>query len=163
MEEGGSSMQTSPSVQPKKAPMDRSSTAHRVASHPTPDTSHPSISITSHPTTNTTAHSSVPLNDSSYRPLTSSDSTLHPFVSTDSTPSSSPSIRSKSSGKENKALAQLDLMSLAPENKQVVSAVKRGWSEGGVVTPEGGEVRMEKPAESAINVKEIARKMHGEF
>lgn len=194
MEEGGGSTQTALSVQPRKARTaiddrekdkerllvlsgcDRSATftPHRAASHPSPDTPHPSISVTSHPTINTTAHSSATpqrINSSTSRPLISSDSTSHfltskdptPLTSTDSTPSSSPSIHSKSSGKENRALGQVDLMSLAPENKQVVSAVKRGWSEGGGVTPEGGEVKAEKPAETATSIKEIARKMHGEF
>ena len=55
-------------------------------------------------------------------------------------------------------MAPLDLMSLAPEQKQVVSTVKRGWSEGGGAAQEG-----EKNGESTISMKEIARKMHGEF
>jgi hypothetical protein len=80
----------------------------------------------------------------------------------DSTPSTSPSIHGKSSGKENRAAgARLDLMSLAPEQKQEVSTVKRGWSEGGVVTTKEGGVKAEKAAET-LSVKEIARKMHGE-
>lgn len=49
-------------------------------------------------------------------------------------------------------MAPLDLMSLAPEQKQAVST---GWSEG------GGAIQ--KNTESAVSLKEIARKMHGKL
>lgn len=87
-------------------------------------------------------------------PSTSTDPTPHPLTSGDSTPSSSPSIRNKAANKEDQTVPQLDLMSLAPEQKQVVSGVERGW-------PEGGRLAAAKPAEMAPTVKDIARKMHG--
>lgn len=101
-----------------------------------------------HSTTGSSTTSHLP----NSTPSMSTDPVPRPLASSDSTPSGSPSMHNKVAASQ--AVPQLDLMSLAPEQKQVVGGVRRGWSEGGGVSGN-------RPAETVLSIKEIAHKMHG--
>ena len=92
----------------------------------------------------------------------------HPHGSSaDSTPSGSPSIHRNAPAQEvrrlpqikgNIKLPQLDLTSLAPEQKQVVSGVKKGWPEGAGAV---GGAKEEEEVGSSESIKDLSHKIHG--
>ena len=70
-------------------------------------------------------------------------------------PHSSPNSQQKDE------LSWLDLVALAPEGKQAVDTVKKGWDEavgktGGVSDGEGGKAK-----ENTISTKELSYRIHG--
>lgn len=84
------------------------------------------------------------------QPPISTSKVLHSSTSADSTPSGSPAI------KKGWRLPQVDLTSLAPEQKQTVSGVRKGWSEGGGAKEDGKAREVAAP-----RIKDVSRKIHG--
>lgn len=97
------------------------------------------------------------LTNSKSRPSANDKGSTHPLSSRDSTPSGSPSVgkRLQDGTEEQRRLPELDLTSLAPEQKQVVSGVKRGWDR-----EEGREKGGDK-VDTGPSIKELSRKIHG--
>lgn len=128
-----------------------------------------------HPVTTTSSTASTPQLHSGSTPhpittttttTTSTNSTPNPgsspqlSTSTNSTPSGSP-YRS-STHQFPRRLPQLDLTSLAPEQKQEVSEVRTGWQEGGMAKEGGVEKEGGRGKESVPpNIKDLSHKIHG--